>query len=134
MISNTESYINSSYLSKYPSVATHLICCAALSYGGMINSDCYFQSFDNTDRPCGYNHEIFRNAQTLSWISFNNISIAELNHDIEVIFDATACLDIVKKLSFMTVDEKVDKRIEEYFASIPVKTKVIFKNHRINKE
>lgn len=29
--------------------------------------------------------------------------------------------------------EEADKRIEEYFASIPVKTKVIYKNHRINK-
>jgi hypothetical protein len=58
-----------------------------------------------------------------------------MKNDAEVIFDALTSFDILKKLAFMTVDEEAaDKRIEDYFASKPIKTRTIFENNRIKKQ
>jgi hypothetical protein len=131
MISNTESYIDKPYLSKYPSIATSLVCCAVLSYGGVGN--CLPEQLDKIDKQYGYNQEVFHEIQPSTWVSLDNISNADFKNDSASIFDALTSFDVIKKLSFMAVDEEADKRIEDYFASTPIKTRTIFENHRIKK-
>uniref|UniRef100_UPI004055C287 hypothetical protein n=1 Tax=Candidatus Electrothrix sp. TaxID=2170559 RepID=UPI004055C287 len=131
MINNTESYIDKPYLSKYPSIVTSRDGCAVLSYGN-VNSY-HSEKFNDIDMRYGYDQDFSYDTQPPTWAPLDNIICADFENDAEVIFDALTSLDIINKLAFIAVDEEADRRIEEYFASNPIKTRTIFENHRMKK-
>ncbi len=137
MISNTESYINRPYFVRPSSIATYLFCSALLSQGGVgtlnadidINNIGQYHEHSFQSQPKQGQEYVYR-LPSSTWISLDNISNIDISDD--TVFDASISFDVIRKLSFMSVDEKIDKAIDDYFASKPLKTKTIFKNHRIN--
>jgi len=137
MISNTESYIDKPYLTKPSSIATYLVCGALLSHGGIggLNSDLVRTvstqyGYDYQSQPSQVQEDLYQTPSP-TWAYLDNISSAGLGN--ETLFDASVSFDVVRKLSFMTVDEEINKAIDDYFSTKPIKTKTIFENHRIKK-
>jgi hypothetical protein len=108
-----------------------------LSQGGVgtlnayidINNIVQYQEDSSKSQPNQGQEYVYR-LPSPTWINSDNISNIGISDD--KAFNASISFDVIRKLSFMSVDEKIDKAIDDYFASKPIKTKTIFKNHRIN--
>lgn len=138
------SYLEKVYLGDSKTIETFVTCNALLSSDRLAS----ISSFEDTtfeDTASFYQGANYWNSLKEKVSHFHNIAYlvvtptwSSIDHSTEVKYkfseiDVKESLNTIKRFAFLAVDEKTDSEIENYFASIPIKTKTILKNPRIKK-
>ena len=125
------SYIEKPYFPNPNSLATCLMVGAlCVPASAIANSDFRGYSLDNSG---SHFQEKLYQIPTSTWSSVEQVTQSIKNVSVTAEINVAESLNVIRNLAFLTVDEDVDSEIEQYFASKPIKTKIIFVNPRLQK-
>ncbi|WP_310600579.1 hypothetical protein [Desulfobulbus sp.] len=139
MKNDAGTYIEKPYYINQNLAVTYLLCGALFYNGGMANI--------NDQRPLErmkhYGCAIENQGSNIqnpvykfpshTWSPLKNFAYFDANKYIDSKLDVKDSLNVIKKLAFLPVNEEIDREVEQYFASKPIRTKTIFINNRIHK-
>ena len=125
------SYIEKSYFPNANSLATCLMVGAlCVPASSMANSDAHTHSWGNSGSR--FQEKLYQ-IPTSTWSSVEQVTQSIENASVTAEINVTESLKAIRNLAFLTVDENIDKEIDDYFASKPMKTKTIFVNPRLQR-
>ncbi len=139
MKNTNETYIGKSYSINHNLAVTYLLCGALIYNGGLLAANksiplekISLYGSEIEKQGSKIQDEIYKIAPS-TWSPLKNVTLLERKKSVNSKINVENSLNIISKLAFLPVDEKIDKEVELYFASKPVKTKTIFLNNRIHK-
>lgn len=136
-----ESYLEKPYSLSKSTIATCLACGAALLAPAGLGMEAdsmllpeNLPAYACSAKQLGSNIPTRLYSKNIpTWMSADQMSQIELQEDVNLQLDVEESLRTIKKFAFLSVDEKIDREIEQHFASKPMKTRTIFVNKRINR-
>lgn len=138
MKNTNETYIGQSYSINH-NLAVTLLCGALIYNGGLLavskslpHQKVSLYGCEIEKQGSKIQDEVYKIAPS-TWSPLKNVTLLEGKKSLNSKINVKNSLNVINKLAFLPVDEKIDKEVELYFASKPVKTKTIFLNNRIHK-